>query len=75
MFMIYDRGDVVILPFPFITTGGYNINQTEFLIKEGTDEFIQSGLAKTSVVRCEYVMTVPKEIIAINVSTCRGALL
>lgn len=22
MFMIYDRGDVVILPFPFITTGG-----------------------------------------------------
>ncbi len=74
MFMIYDRGDVVILPFPFITTGGVqqkarpalvisdrhinrrfddvillgitsqridNINQTEFLIKEGTDEFIQ----------------------------------
>ncbi len=97
MFMIYDRGDVVILPFPFITTGEVqqkarpalvisdhlinrrfddvillgitsqridNINQTEFLIKEGTDEFIQSGLAKTSVVRCEYVMTVPKEIIA-----------
>jgi len=97
MFMIYDRGDVVILPFPFITTGGVqqkarpalvvsdhhinrrfddvillgitsqridNIKQTEFLIKEGTDEFIQSGLAKTSVVRCEYVMTVPKEIIA-----------
>jgi hypothetical protein len=22
MFMIYDRGDIVILPFPFITTGG-----------------------------------------------------
>ena len=41
-----------------------NINQTEFLIKEGTDEFIQSGLAKTSVLRCEYVMTVPKEIIS-----------
>jgi mRNA-degrading endonuclease toxin of MazEF toxin-antitoxin module len=95
--MIYDRSDVVILPFPFITTGGVqqkarpalvisdrfinrryddvillgitsqridNIIQTEYLIKEGTVEFIQSGLAKTSVIRCEYVMTVPIEIIA-----------
>lgn len=95
--MTYDRGDVVILPFPFITNDGVQqkarpalvisnnlikrrfndlilagitsqrieeINQTEFLIEEGTEEFIHSGLARTSVVRCEYVMTVPQEIIA-----------
>jgi hypothetical protein len=66
--MIYDRGDVVILPFPFITTDGiqriYNIKQTEFIIEEGTDEFIRSGLAKTSVVRSEYLMTVPEGIIS-----------
>ncbi|MBU4220495.1 MAG: type II toxin-antitoxin system PemK/MazF family toxin [Euryarchaeota archaeon] len=95
--MIYDRGDVVILPFPFITPDGVqqkarpalivsdhsierrfddvilagitsqrtdDIKQTEFIIKEGTDEFIRSGLAKTSVVRCEYLMTVPEGIIA-----------
>jgi mRNA-degrading endonuclease toxin of MazEF toxin-antitoxin module len=95
--MIYDRGDVVILPFPFITTDGvhqkarpalivsdhcierrfedvilagitsqrlYDIKQTEFIIEEGTDEFIQSGLAKTSVVRTEYLMTVPEGIIS-----------
>ena len=94
--MIYDRGDVVILPFPFITTDGvqqkarpaivisdhsierrfddvilagitsrrtHDIKQTEFLIEEGTNEFFLSGLAKTSVVRCEYLMTVPVEII------------
>jgi mRNA-degrading endonuclease toxin of MazEF toxin-antitoxin module len=95
--MIYDRGDVVILPFPFITSDGvqqkarpalvvsdhsierrfedvilagitsqriYGIKQTEFIIQEGTDEFIRSGLAKTSVVRCEYLMTVPEGIIS-----------
>ncbi len=95
--MIYDRGDVVILPFPFITTDGVqqkarpalivsdhsierrfddiilagitsrridDIKQTEFIIKEGTDEFMRSGLAKTSVVRCEYLMTIPEGIIA-----------
>ena len=95
--MIYDRGDIVILPFPFITTDGvqqkarpaliisdhsierrfedvilagitsqriYDIKQTEFIIEEGSDEFIRSGLSKTSVVRCEYLMTVPEEIIS-----------
>ncbi len=95
--MSYDRGDVVLLPFPFITTDGVqqkarpalvisnhsikrrfddvilagitsqridDINQTEFLIEEGTEEFIKSGLAKASVVRCEYLMTVPEDIIA-----------
>ena len=95
--MIYDRGDVVILPFPFITNMEFKINkncflvisdhvsdrrfrdvipcritsqriydikQTEFIVEEGTDEFIRSGLAKTSVVRCEYLMTVPERIIS-----------
>ncbi len=94
--MTYNRGDVVILPFPFITIEGIqqkarpaivisdhlikrrfedvilagitsqrieDINHTEFLIEEGTDEFIRSGLAKTSVVRSEYLMTVPEDII------------
>jgi mRNA-degrading endonuclease toxin of MazEF toxin-antitoxin module len=75
--MIYDRGDVVILPFPFITADEVqqkarlalivsdhsiqrrfndvilagitsqridDIKQTEFIIEEGTDEFIRSGL-------------------------------
>ena len=41
-----------------------DIKQTEYIIKEGTDEFIRSGLAKTSVVRCEYLMTVPDGIIS-----------
>ena len=48
--MIYDRGDVVILPFPFITT-------------DGVQQKARPALAKTSVVRCEYLMTVPVEII------------
>ena len=42
----------------------YDIKQTEFIIEEGTDEFIRSGLAKTSVVRCEYLMTIPERIIS-----------
>jgi len=82
--MIYDRGDVVILPFPFITTDGVqqkarpalivsdhsierrfddvilagitsqridDIKQTEFIVEEGTDEFIRSGLAKSGKMR------------------------
>lgn len=90
--MIYERVDIVILPFPFITTDGVqqkarpaviisdnsikrrfddvilagitsqgtdDINQTEFLINEGTDEFIRSGLARTSVVRAERSSAVP----------------
>ncbi|RLC45379.1 MAG: hypothetical protein DRH57_08105 [Candidatus Cloacimonadota bacterium] len=94
--MNYNRGDIVILPFPFVTTKGTrqkarpalvisdhsikrrfndvilvaitsqkidDIKQTEFLIAEGSIEFKKSGLLKDSVVRCEYVMTVPKEII------------
>jgi mRNA-degrading endonuclease toxin of MazEF toxin-antitoxin module len=103
--MIYDRGDVVILPFPFITTDGvqqkarpalvvsdhsierrfedvilagitsrriYAIKQTEFIVQEGTDEFIRSGLAKTSVVRCEYLMTVPEGIISRKLGKLSG---
>lgn len=95
--MNYNRGDIVILPFPFVTTKGTQqkarpaliisnhsikrrfediilaaitsqridkIVQTEILIKEKTGGFTQSGLAQTSVVRCEFIMTVPKEIIA-----------
>jgi len=94
--MNYNRGDIVIVPFPFVTTTriqqkarpalvisdhsiGRRFNdvilvgitsqrvdeviRTEFLIEEGTSDFISSGLAKTSVLRCEYVMTVPEEII------------
>lgn len=94
--MNYERGDIVILPFPFVIAAGIkrkarpalvisdhsiqrrfsdlilagitsqkidNILATEYLIKEGTEIFKQSGLAKTSVVRCEYVMTVPEEIV------------
>jgi mRNA interferase MazF len=37
---------------------------TEISIKEKTDTFTRSGLGKTSVVRCEFIMTVPKELIA-----------
>ncbi|MCH8317585.1 MAG: type II toxin-antitoxin system PemK/MazF family toxin [Bacteroidetes bacterium] len=93
----YDRGEVVILSFPFITAKGTrqkarpaliisdhsikrrhddvilvaitsqkinNIIKTEYLIEKGTPAFDQSGLVKTSVVRCEYIMTVPNEIIS-----------
>jgi len=41
-----------------------DIKETEFLIEESSFYFKQTGLAKTSVVRCEYVMTIPAEIIA-----------
>ena len=94
--MNYNRGDIVILPFPFVTQTGmqqkarpalivsdhsierrYNdvilvaitsqrideVKQTELLIKEGTPNFKQTGLVKTSVVRCEYIMTLPAKLI------------
>jgi len=93
----YDRGDVVIVPFPFVTSGGASqkarpaliisdhsidrrfedlimvgitsrvvedLKETEYRIIEGTEAFKHSGLAKTSVVRCEYIMTVPRRLIA-----------
>ena len=95
--MSYRRGDIVLLPFPFVTIDGIiqkarpalvisdhtierrfddviligitsqrvdDIERTEFLIDENHEHFEATGLAKTSVVRCEYVMTVPAEIIA-----------
>jgi len=93
--MNYKRGDVVILPFPFITTAGAHqkarpaliisdhsiprrfddlilvgitsqriddVMETEFLIDENAEYFSQSGLKKSSVVRCEYLMTVPQKL-------------
>jgi mRNA-degrading endonuclease toxin of MazEF toxin-antitoxin module len=95
--MNYERGDVVIVSFPFVTTSGVqqkarpalvisdhsiprrfddiilvgitskrvdDIAATEYLIKDGTPEFTASGLAKSSVVRGEYVMTVPRQLVA-----------
>lgn len=49
-----------------------DIEKTEFIIEEGTDEFIRSGLAKTSVVRCEYLMTVPEGLIARKLGKLSG---
>ncbi len=93
----YDRGDVVIVPFPFVTSEGAaqkarptliisdnsidrrfddlimvgissriveDLKETEYKIVEGTEAFKSSGLAKTSVVRCEYLMTVPRRLVA-----------
>lgn len=95
--MNYERGDVVIVPFPFVTISGVqqkarptlvisdhsiprrfddlilvgitskridDIRETEYLIQKGSKAFTQSGLAKTSVVRCEYLMTLPRELVA-----------
>ena len=95
--MSYSNGDIVVVPFPFVTTAGmqqkarpalvvsnHNITRrfndlilvaitsqhvdkviaTEYLIEDGTETFKQSGLARRSVVRCEYIMTVPRDIIA-----------
>jgi len=94
--MIYKRGDIVILPFPFITKRGAqqkarpaliisdhsiprrfddlilvgitsqridDVKETEFLIDEDAEYFSRSGLKKSSVVRCEYLMTVPQGLI------------
>ena len=94
--MNYNRGDIVILPFPFVTKTGmqqkarpaliisdhsidrrYNdvilvaittqrideIKQTELLIEEGNPDFKKTGLVKTSVVRCEFIMTIPAKLI------------
>ncbi|MGR3319317.1 MAG: type II toxin-antitoxin system PemK/MazF family toxin [Candidatus Anammoxibacter sp.] len=41
-----------------------NIKETEFLIEDNSPGFNATGLVKTSVVRCEYIMTIPKEIIS-----------
>jgi mRNA interferase MazF len=93
----YDRGDVVIVPFPFVTSEGAaqkarpaliisdnsierrfedlimvgitsriveDLKETEYKIVEGTEAFKSSGLAKTSVVRCEYIMTLPRRLVA-----------
>jgi len=95
--MNYDRGDVVLVPFPFVTSKGTSkkarpaliisdhsidrrfedlimvgitsrivedIKETEYMIIEGTEAFKSSGLAKTSVVRCEFIMTVPRRLVA-----------
>jgi len=95
--MNYDRGDVIIIPFPFVTSEGASqkarpaliisdhsidrrfddlimvgitsrivedLKETEYKIVEGTEAFKHSGLAKTSVVRCEYIMTVPRRLVA-----------
>ena len=37
---------------------------TGYMIVEGTKDFESSGLAKTSVVRCEHIMTVPERLVA-----------
>ena len=93
----YDRGDVVIVPFPFVTSEGAlqkarpaliisdhsidrrfedlimvgitsrivkNLKEMEYRIVSGTEDFKYSGLIKTSVVRCDYIMTVPRGIVA-----------
>ena len=95
--MNYKRGDIVILPFPFVTTGGTqqkarpalvisdhsiqrrfddlilagitsqrieNVMETEFLMDEQSIFFEQTGLIKSSVVRCEYLMTIPKNLVS-----------
>ena len=95
--MNYDRGDVVIVPFPFVTPEGAlqkarptliisdhsidrrfedlimvgitsriveDLRETEYRIADRTEAFKSSGLAKTSVVRCEYIMTVPRKLVA-----------
>jgi mRNA interferase MazF len=95
--MNYNRGDVVIVPFPFVTSEGAlqkarpaliisdhsidrrfddlimvgiisrivkDMKKTEYRIVEGTEDFKYSGLIKTSVVRCEYIMTVPQGLVA-----------
>ena len=96
MYINYDRGNIVILPFPFVTNKGTyqkarpaliisdhsidrrfsdviligitskridGLKQTELLIEEGSPGFNETGLKKTSVVRCEYIMTIPAKLI------------
>ncbi len=93
----YNRGDVVIVPFPFVTSEGAsqkarpaliisdhsidrrfgdlimvgitsrtvkNLKELEYRIVSGTEDFKYSGLIQTSVVRCDYIMTVPRGIVA-----------
>ena len=93
----YNRGDIVIVPFPFVTSEGAsqkarpaliisdhsidgrfgdlimvgitsrivkNMKETEYRIVSGMEDFKHSGLIKTSVVRCEYNMTMPRELAA-----------
>jgi len=95
--MSYERGDIVIIPFPFVTFESISqkarpalvisdhsidrrfedlimvgitsqiveyLRETEYKIVEGTEAFKYSGLAKTSVVRCEYIMTVPRRLVS-----------
>ena len=103
--MSYKRGDVVILPFPFVTTSGTeqkarpaliisdhsirrrfddlilvgitsqridDIMETEFLIDEQSAYFKKSGLKKSSVVRGEYLMTIPKSLVSRKLGELQG---
>ena len=95
--MNYKRGDVVIVPFPFMTASGSSqkarpaliisdhtitrrfndvillgitsqisgqISETELLLEENSFSFKKTGLAKTSLLRSEYVMTIPSNLIS-----------
>lgn len=106
--MTYDRGDVVLVPFPFVTQRGVrqkarpalvisnnkiqrrfddvilagitsrvvqDISDTEFLISEDLPEFSQTGLAKSSIVRCEYIMTIPPRVISRKIGRLPKSLL
>jgi len=106
--MNYNRGDLVILPFPFVKTNGIqqkarpaiiisdhrihrrfndviligitsqrvdNLMDTEYLLDENTSGFINSGLKKASVVRCEFIMTIPVEIISRKIGKLSDSLM
>jgi mRNA-degrading endonuclease toxin of MazEF toxin-antitoxin module len=49
-----------------------DLNETEFLIEEREKYFQQSGLKKSSVVRCEYLMTVPQSLAARKIGELPG---
>lgn len=92
----FNRGDVVLVPFPFIAISSVkrklrpalvisdyskrrrysdvillpitsqihkSVFPTEVLIEARASYFIETGLAKTSMVRCEIIMTLPESLI------------
>ncbi|MBC8228855.1 type II toxin-antitoxin system PemK/MazF family toxin [bacterium] len=92
----YKRGDIVLVPFPFVTSAGMGqklrpalvisdhrirrrfndlilaaittqvpskLLDTEFKVNDSEPYFAGTGLVKTSVVRCEFIMTIPDSLI------------
>lgn len=104
----YKRGEIILMPFPFIIEGDRKqklrpalvisddsinrrfsdvillavtskipneIFRTEYLIKDFDSFFQQTGLKKSSVIRGEFIMTVPESLIIRKIGNLSEAIM